>query len=82
MKKYLEITLIVIIGLLLGLLIHGVVEILAIWVLTTWFISFFTSIAWGNWLLIHHVLTVIVEILGVFLAFWICKKYWRNKKYG
>lgn len=78
MKKYLEITLIIIIGLLLGLLIHGIIEIPAIWILTTWFISFFTSISWGNWLLIHHTFTVIVEILGVFLAFWIYKKYWKK----
>ncbi len=78
MKKYLEIILILIIGLILGLLIHGVVEILAIWVLTTWFISFFTSISWGNWLLTHIVFTIFVEILGVFLAFWIYKKYWKK----
>ena len=78
MKKYLEITLIVIIGLLLGLVIHGIVEILAIWILTTWLISFFISIPWGNWLLIHLIFTVIVEILGVFLAFWIYKKYWKR----
>ncbi len=74
MKKYLENTLIIIIGLLLGLLIHGVVEILAIWILTAWFNSFFASILWGTWLLIHIIFSIITEILGVFLAFWILKK--------
>ena len=78
MKKYLEITLIIIIGLLLGLLIHGIIEIPAIWILTTWFTSFFISIPWENWLLIHLTFTVIVEILGIFLAFWIYKKYWKK----
>ena len=74
MKKYLEITFVIIIGLLLGLVIHGIIEILAIWILTNWFISFFTSISWETWLLIHIIFTIIVEILGIFLAFWIYKK--------
>lgn len=78
MKKYLEIILIIIIGLILGLVIHGIVEILAIWVLTTWLTSFFASISWESWLLIHFIFTIVVEILGVLLAFLGYKKYWRK----
>lgn len=74
MKKYLEITFVIIIGLILGMVIHGLIEIPVIWILITWFTSFFTSISWGNWVLIHLIFTIFVEILGVFLALWIYKR--------
>lgn len=74
MKKLLEISLVIIIGLILGMVIHGIVEILVIWVLINWFISFFASITWANWLLIHLVFTILVEILGIALVFWIYRK--------
>ncbi len=74
MKKPLEITLVIGIGLLLGFFIHGLIEVIAIWVLANWLTSFFASITWANWLLIHLVFTILVEILGVALVFWIYRK--------
>jgi len=75
MIKYLKIILVVLIGLILGLIIHGVIEILAILILTIWLSNLFLSISWTVWLWIHFVFTVIVEILGIVLAFRIYKKH-------
>jgi len=75
MKKYLELILIIIIGLLLGLVIHGLIEIPIIWLLTTRFNDFFVSLSWNTWLWVHAVFTVVVEIVGIYLAFWLYKKY-------
>ena len=75
MVKSFKLILVFVIGLLLGLIIHGFVEILAIWILTNWLSDFFFGISWSSWLQIHLVFSIIVEILGVALAFWIYKKY-------
>ncbi|MBZ9572404.1 hypothetical protein KJA15_03675 [Patescibacteria group bacterium] len=75
MRRYLKLTLVIILGLLVGLIIHGVLEILAIWILTTWLNDFFLKVSWSAWFWIHLIFTVIIEILGVILVFKIYKKY-------
>jgi len=75
MKKYLKITLIIIFGLFIGLIIHGLIEILVIFLLINIFKDFFLKISWGTWLLIHHIFTIVVEILGIVLAFWLDKRF-------
>ena len=75
--KYLKLALVVVIGLVLGMVIHGVVEILTIWVLTNWLNDFFLGTSWNSWLLIHLIFTIVVGILGIILALQIFKKYWK-----
>lgn len=75
MINYLKIILVVLIGLILGLIIHGVIEILAILVLTVWLSNLFLSISWAVWIWIHSVFTIIVEILGIVLVLRIYKKH-------
>jgi len=75
MKKYLEITLVFIIGLLFGLILHGLIEILLIWLLTDGLRNLFLKFSWQTWVLIHHIFSIIIEILAVILVFHIFKKY-------
>jgi len=70
MTKYLKIFLVLVIGLILGLIIHGLIEIPAIWFLTNYLSDFFFGISWNTWILIHLIFSIIVEILGVALALW------------
>ncbi len=78
MMKYLKFVLVLIIGLILGLIIHGLIEIPALWLLTNKFSDLFFGTSWSVWVWIHLVFTIIVEILGVFLAFWIFRKCWKQ----
>jgi hypothetical protein len=73
MKKP-QLVLLLILGLLVGLVIHGLFEILAIWVLINRLSCFFFWVSWDTWLLVHLVFSVVVEIIGVVLVFWIYKK--------
>lgn len=74
MVKYLKIILVIIIGLLLGLIIHGLIEIPALWFLTNKFGDLFFGVSWNTWVFVHLVFTIVVEILGIFLALWIYRK--------
>ncbi len=74
MKEYLKNTLISVIGLLLGLIIHGLIEIPVIYLLINVFTGLFSRFSWRTWVLIHHILTVVIEVLGLVLAFRIFEK--------
>lgn len=73
MLKYIRFTLIVVFGLILGIIIHSAIEIFAIWLLIHYFQNFFIKISWKGWLFIHFIFTIIIEIVGVILAFWLIK---------
>ena len=79
MKKIFKSSLLLILGLLLGFIIHGLIEIPALWLLRTRFISLFMEIPWLAWLRIHSVFTVTTEILGIAIASSFYKKL-KNKK--
>jgi len=85
MTKYLKIFLVLIIGLILGLIIHGLIEIPALWLLTNYLSDLFFGITWSAWLWIHLVFTIIIEILGIVLAFWLysgrCPIYRADARY-
>ncbi len=76
MSKYLQFSLIIILGLLIGIIIHGLIEIPAIWILVNWLGNLFSAISWPIWLLIHLIFTIICEVLGIVLIFRISKN-WR-----
>jgi hypothetical protein len=73
--KYLKTVLVVITGLLSGLILHGIIEILAIWILINWLNNLFWAISWSIWLRIHFVFSIIIEIIGVWLVFQIHQRY-------
>lgn len=75
MGKYIKYILIFIIGIILGIIVHGIIEIPAIILLTNNFKELFLRISWSTWILIHNIFTAIIEILGVIFAFWIYKKF-------
>jgi len=81
MKKFFKYSLLLILGLLLGFIIHGLIEIPALWLLRTRFISLFMEVPWLTWLRIHSVFTIITEILGIAIISLIYKKLITKKNY-
>lgn len=75
MIKYIKFSLVVIIGFIFGLFVHGIVEIFIILFLINWLNNFFFGVSWENWVLVHNIFSIIVEILGVILAILIYRKY-------
>lgn len=75
LSDFLKFILVLTIGLLVGIIIHGIIEIPVLWVLTNIFQDFFSKVSWQVWILIHHIFSIIVEILGVFLTFRLYRKY-------
>ena len=74
MIDYLKLALAILIGLLLGLVIHGLIEIPALWILTNWMENLFFGTSWNVWLWIHLVFTIVVEILGIIIALFVFRK--------
>ena len=68
-KKFLKYSLLLIIGLLVGFIIHGLIEIPALWLLRTRFIGLLAQIPWPTWLMIHLIFTIIIEILGIVIIY-------------
>jgi len=81
MKKFFKYFLLLIIGLLLGFVIHGLIEIPALWLLRTRFISLFMEIPWLAWLRIHSVFTITTEILGIAITSVFYKKLIAKKSF-
>ena len=75
MKEKIKLILFIIIGLLIGFIIHAIIEIPTIWLLTSNFEDFFISISWNTWLVIHFIYTIATEIIGILIALAIYKKY-------
>lgn len=80
-KKIFGYSLILIIGLILGLIIHGLIEIPFLWLLRTRFMALFMEMPWFSWLRIHFAFTVITEILGIAVASLFYKKLITGKNY-
>lgn len=81
MKKIFRYSLLLIIGLLLGFIIHGLIEIPALWLLRTRFISLFMEVPWFAWLRIHWVFTITTEILGIAITSVFYKKLITKKAF-
>lgn len=67
--------LVFIIGLLFGLIIHGIVEIVAIWFLLSWLTEFFFKISWSAWYIVHIVSLILAEIIALILVIMLYRKY-------
>jgi len=76
MKKTIYIILFTFLGILLQLLVHALVEIWYINLLNADFSRYSLGFSWSQWFLIHHVLTVVLLILGALFGFWQGKFWW------
>lgn len=76
MKKYFKIILLIFLGLITGLLIHGIIEIVVIRILIVK--NVLMVLSWKTWLDIHFLYSIIIEVLGIILIFWINNKF-QNK---
>jgi len=72
--------LVFIIGLLFGLILHGLIEIIVEWALLNWFKELFFTIFWRSWSLIIVISMIVFEVLGLAIAFGIYKKYEEPKE--
>jgi len=75
MMKKIKFFLIFVIGLLFGLLVHGLIEIVSIWVLLNWLEDFFYAVSWGTWVWVHLISMIALEIVGLIIAVWIFIRY-------
>lgn len=76
-KKRIYIALFVLLGILLGLLVHGAVELWYIKGLITNFPKYSLGYSWAEWFIIHQYLSVIVFIASVVLGYFQGKFWWR-----
>jgi hypothetical protein len=81
MKRIIYIALFIVLGVLLQLLIHGVVEIWYIGLLLKDFETWGLGMSWSTWLMIHTVGMVVLLIAGIIFGFW-QGKYWWRRIYG
>ena len=79
MVKKIKLILVFIIGLLFGLIIHGLVEIITIWVLLNWLKDLFYQVSWATWCWVHIISMIVLEILGLLFALWFYIKYETEK---
>lgn len=80
MEKRIYITLFVFLGILLQFLVHAFLEIWYIDLLVSDFQSYSFGFSWSEWVLIHHIGSVALLVLGVLFGFW-QGKFWWNKIY-
>lgn len=75
MIKNIKLFLVFIIGLLFGVIIHSLVEILAVWVLLSWLSDWFFEVPWTTWYWVHVISLIILEIFGLVIVFLLYRKY-------
>lgn len=67
-KKIIYITCWGIVGFLLSFIIHAIIEIPVLFLLMKNFDKFGLGLSWNDWYLIHHILSVIIAVLGIILG--------------
>jgi len=75
-KKTFYIAAFTLLGYLLQQLVHGIVEIWYIGRLTADFKHYSLGLSWSNWYVIHHILTVLLLAGGLWLGFYLGKRWW------
>ena len=78
MKKIVYIILFIILGSLLQLLVHAVIESIYIRLLIVDFDTYSLGWSWADWYLIHDVGTFILLVAGMVLGWWQGKYWWRR----
>ena len=77
MKKKFYIFSFTVLGILLQLLIHALLEQWYIGLLIGDFTKYSFGFSWAQWFLIHHVFTVILFIIGALFGLWQGKVWWK-----
>lgn len=75
MIKKIKFLLIIIIGILSGLTIHGFLEVLSIWILLNWLSDLFFRISLDIWIRVDLISFVVIEVLTLIAACLIYLKY-------
>lgn len=76
MKKYFYIFSFTVLGVILQLLIHAIIEIWYLDLLLKDFGTYGFGFSWRAWFVIHHISTVILLVSGIILGFWQGKFWW------
>ena len=76
MKKITYIVLFTILGFLLQLLLHSILEFIYIRLLVGDFEIFGFGLSWSNWFLVHYIFTVTLLVLGVSFGLWQGIHWW------
>ncbi|MFC1656626.1 hypothetical protein ACFL14_01505 [Patescibacteria group bacterium] len=79
-KSSVVILLFVFMGFLIQLIVHAVVEISYIYLLNTDFETYSFGLTWKNWYTIHHLFTIIIVIMGLYIGYKYGKKYSKKIK--
>ena len=76
-KRSLYVSLFTFLGFLCQQLIHGVVEIWYTGLLLHDFSFWGFGLSWHTWILIHHILTAVLLVLGLWLGYSWGKHWWK-----
>lgn len=77
MKKTIYITLFTILGILLSTIVHGLIEVPVIYILVSDFEKYSLGLSWSDWRLVHHIMTVILFMGGVWFGLYFGFKFWK-----
>ncbi len=84
MKKIIYIICFTVLGIVVQLLVHAVIEILSINLLVGDFQKYSFGISWDQWFIVHYIGTIVLLIAGILLGFWQGIYWWKiiyeNKK--
>ena len=78
MKKIIYISLFTLLGILLQVIIHALVEIWYGSLLISDFARYSFGLSWRQWFLIHRIGTVILTAFGIVFGFWQGKFWWKR----
>ena len=77
-KKFIYISLFVVLGILLQFILHAVLEIWYINLLTSNFAKYSLGFTWDEWYVVHHVFTAILVILGIIFGYFTGNYSWKK----
>lgn len=76
-KRKIYIGLFILLGFLLGMLVHGFVETWYIYRLLVDFEKYSLGYTWAEWYTIHEIFSLIIFIISIFFGYFLGKYWWR-----
>jgi len=77
MKKNIYIALFTLLGVLVGFLIHAIIEIPAIFLLVSDFEKWNLGLSWESWIFVHNVWAILLFLIGVTFGYKQGKHWWK-----
>ena len=77
MKRIVYIICFTLLGVIVQLLIHAVIEILYINLLLKDFQRYNLGLSWDQWFTVHYIGTIVLLIAGILLGFWQGIYWWK-----